>query len=448
MKISKIFLLLLLGFVFGTPDAPALDGTWRGDLSVNSMKLPLVFHFSSDGQGETQCSMDSPMQGAKGIVTEVTYCDGDSVAVAIKSIGAFFSGKMVDDEIAGTFSQRGYRFPLVLNREKSEFERRPQTPRGPFPYASIDTTFVAADGKRLAGTLTLPEIAAPGAPAVVLITGSGPQNRDEELFEHRPFAVIADFLARNGIASLRYDDRGVGQSEGTFGSADIETFKSDAAEAVAFLRSSGGFGKVGAIGHSEGGTITLMLASEGVVDFAVSLAGATVRGKELILAQNRRAINRLPLTTVQKADVLSLISKIFDDIIDGKGFSPAAAEAYSEEHHLEIPDFLMASLQRNVASADSRYYKQLLSLDPSEWLGRIGGPVLGLNGSIDTQVESGPNLEALRRHVKGATVKEYEGLNHLFQHATTGDVAEYSEIRETISPEVLTDMLQFIVELR
>ena len=439
-----VYLVSAVLAMSSSADGHALDGAWRGDLSVNSAKLPLVFHFTTDDNGSVRCTLDSPMQGVKGLATEVTYCSGDSLALTISKIGASYSGIIGDNEISGSFAQSGFRFPLVLSPEQSIYDRRPQTPRPPFPYGSKDVTFSSSDGTMLAGTLTIPASADGDITAVVLVTGSGPQNRDEELFEHRPFAVIADYLARNGIASLRYDDRGVAKSGGDFKTSDIETFKADAAAAVDFLRREQGVGKVGVIGHSEGGTIALMLAADKTVDFAISMAGAIVSGKDLILAQNVRALHKLQATQKQTDDAMTLLSHVFDDIIKGKNYGDIDVDTYVKEDALDIPPVVVASVRQSLAASSGQYFRQLLSLAPSEWICDIKVPVFAINGSADIQVVSGDNLSALSQALPTAEQKEYPGLNHLFQHAVTGEIAEYAEITETISPEVLADITRFI----
>lgn len=422
----------------------ALDGAWRGELSVNSAKLPLVFNFSNDESGHALCTLDSPLQGVKDLATDVAFCDADSVSIQIKSIGASFTGKITGNVIAGTFAQSGLSFPLTLTPEQSVYDRRPQTPRAPYPYITTDTTFASADGTMLAATLTMPAWPRANVPAVVLVSGSGPQNRDEEIFEHRPFAVIADYLARNGIASLRYDDRGVAKSHGDYKTADIDTFKSDAGAAVKFLRKVYGVGKTGVIGHSEGGTIALMLAADGDVDYAISMAGAIVKGKDLILAQNLRSLNSIGMPQKQKDDAMLLISKVFDDIINGKDCADINIDEYVKADGLDIPAEIKESISKSIAMSAGTYFRKLLSLNPKEWLHKIKAPVMAINGTLDTQVLSGENLAALSKALPEAIVKEYQGLNHMFQHAKTGDITEYSQIAETISPEVLTDIAQFI----
>lgn len=431
----------------GVADCHALEGSWRGELDLQQAKLPLVFNFTESADGTTSCTLDSPMQGAKGIATEMTYCDADSVAIEIKIIGASYCGRVTSSGINGNFSQRGMSFPLTLTKELSLEERRPQTPRPPFPYTSADTTFTSADGTLLAGTFTMPDKAAKGMPMVVMVTGSGPQNRDEELFDHRPFAVIADWLARQGIASFRYDDRGTARSAGDFRSADIDTFKSDASAALAFAKTLNPNGKTGILGHSEGGTIAVMLAAEGQPDFIVSLAGAMTKGKDLILGQNLHTLKNLQLTDRQISDASQLISMAFDDIIAGKKGIEIPIDKYIAERNLEIHPMVMASLRQNLSADSGNYFRQLLGIDASESLKSVKCPVLALNGDFDRQVNCAENLDVVRKYLPKARVKAYPGLNHLFQHAATGEVSEYINIPETISPEVLDDIVAFILSL-
>lgn len=441
MKKSLIVVSLLMPAIF---NCGAIDGDWRGNLAVGNTNLPLVLHFSNSPDGRIKCTFDSPAQGATGIAGRVVYCTYDSVAVNIPAIDASFSGRIVPGVIMGSFRQKGYSFPLEFVPELSLLERRPQTPVPPFPYTTVDTTFTSADGTVLAGILTMPENHGEDVPAVVLVTGSGPQNRDEEIFEHRPFAVIADYLARNGIATFRYDDRGTAKSHGDFKTAEISTFKDDAAAAFRLLKSVAGISRVGILGHSEGGTIALMLAADGMPSFVISMAGAAERGKDIIMSQNRLSLEKLQLSEKQVDDALTLLSMCFDEIIAGNDTSKIDIEKYIGDNSLDVPSMLVPSIKQSMSAATSPYFRQLISLDPSQWLGKVKCPVLALNGSADTQVNSMANLGVIKDGVRQAIVKEYPGLNHLFQHAATGDITEYINIRETISPEVLADIVAFI----
>lgn len=434
-----IFVFACLSIV----DAYSLNGSWRGELDLKTVKLPLVFNFS-ETDGTTSCTLDSPNQGAKGIPAEVVFCSSDSVAVDIKAIGGSFNGKIAGNIINGQFIQRGLKFPLSLSPEESIETRRPQTPKPPFPYNEIDTMFNSADGTILGATLVIPENkSGKMPPVVVMVTGSGAQNRDEEVFEHKPFAVIADYLARNGIASLRYDDRGVGKSKGDIRNSGMDDFKSDAESGLKFVRESGLFGKAGILGHSEGGTIAMELASESVPDFIVSLAGMSVAGKDLLMDQNRRGLMKLNLDEIEIEESLQLISAFFDSLISND--ASFDVDGYIKENDLGVPQQVVSSLKMNKAVA-SKEFIDLLKLDPSEWLGKIDVPVLALNGNLDVQVDSDSNIEKIKELVNNAKTKKYPGLNHLFQHAKTGEIGEYGEIKETISPEVLIDITSFILD--
>lgn len=420
--------------------AAVLTGSWRGELDVNGARLPLVFNFSGE-----ECTLDSPAQGAKGIPARVSYMSADSVALSIPAIGAAFSGRVAHEEISGMFAQGAYALPLQLHPEAPVDERRPQTPRPPFPYTATDTTFCSADGTLLAGTLTLPRGGA--HVAVVMVTGSGPQNRDEELFDHKPFAVIADYLARNGIASLRYDDRGVGASAGNFAASGINEFRADASAALAFMRSLGVARSVGVLGHSEGGSIAMLMAADGEPDFIISLAGMAVSGKETVMAQNRHSLVSAGLPEAQVNALLALLDHGFDRIVDGSGFTPADARAYAEANGLDVPPALMQTLEQQLAAVGSENFRQILALHPAEKLAAVECPVLALNGTLDTQVDATANLAAIAAGAPIAKTIAFPGLNHLFQHAESGEVSEYERITETISPDVLRAIVNFLQKI-
>lgn len=441
---ARIVITILLA-TLSFSGAFALDGSWRGLITVGSAKLPLVLNFT-DSAGVMSCTLDSPQQGAKGIPAKVLLCSPDSVALWFTAIGAKYCAKVSPTEIDGIFSQRGRRMPLSLTLEKPLEVRRPQTPVPPFPYTIIDTFFVASDGVKLCGTITFPAGTKKKIPAVVLVSGSGPQNRDEEIFEHRPFAVIADYLARNGVASLRYDDRGTASSEGDFAGSTTFTFKDDARSAVEFIRKFRGIDRVGVIGHSEGGTIAFMLGAEGVPDFIISLAGMAETGKQTLLRQNSRALDRAGLTGKDKDNTLLLIDHMFDIMSQQRREDRVAAidlDSLSSAYGLSVPPAILTSL-KTTQLARSAWFDITLGIDPAEYLRAIRCPILAINGELDTQVESGPNIGVIRENVPKASVMVMPQLNHLLQHAVTGDSSEYGEIEETMSPEVLDAILEFL----
>ena len=420
MKALRTLTFLALAMLAFT--ANAQEGSWNGELDVMGTKLPLVFNFSPNG-----CTMDSPSQNAKGILAEKTVSDDGTIKVKVGMIGATFEGKMADGEIKGTFTQNGFSLPLTLKAGKLAV-KRPQTPVPPFPYKEESVSFTNA-GYTFNGTLTLPENYTKQTPVVLMVTGSGQQNRDEELFEHKPFAVIADALARQGIASLRYDDRGWGDKSVNFANFTTDDFRQDAAATLPLLRKR--FNKVGILGHSEGGTIAMMLAAEGKVDFIVSLAGMAISGKETLVMQNRQAMSSVGLPKDIIDSYCATISNILNEIANGKKTSEITIDG--------VPDNLKPILKKSLEQANSPYIRHFITVDASKQLSKIKCPVLALNGTKDTQVDCAANTTLLEKGLINSkhTIKKIEGVNHLFQHCTTGNVVEYQQIEETIASEVL-----------
>ncbi len=337
---------------------------------------------------------------------------------------------LADEHISGEFEQGGASLPLVLSRQE-----RPQTPVAPFPYIQEELSFDNG-GMPLYGTLCVPEVCTASTPVVVMITGSGQQNRDEELFGHKPFAVIADALARRGIASFRYDDRGWGNADVKFSDFTITDFKHDAETSVKQLRKR--FNKVGVIGHSEGGTIALMLAADGKVDFAVSLAGMTVTGKETLLRQNRLLLSASGISGIQLDSCLVGIGMILDQVAAGKGAA-------------DIDDYgLLSSRVKEIVVRQlmTPYMRELITTDVGRLLPDVRCPVLAINGRLDTQVDCEANLKVVRDNLADAKVVAYDGLNHLLQHCKSGTVDEYQQIDETIAPEVLSEIAEWINSLK
>lgn len=431
MKIYRL-LLFMLSALFSLA-VSAQDDTWNGSLDIQGTKLPLVFHFGTDG-----CTMDSPSQGAKGIpAVKDTTADG-SVRVSVPAIGAIFVGKKVGNNINGTFTQNGMALPLVLT-PGAPAVNRPQTPVPPFPYTEEEVTFVN-DGFTFGGTLVKPAHCDKNTPVVLMITGSGLQNRDEEIFEHKPFAVIADALARQGVASLRYDDRGYGM-EGFKGETFTTTdFMHDAQAAMKLLRKQ--FNKVGILGHSEGGTIALMMASEGEPDFVVTLAAMAVSGKETLVEQNRIGISAMGLPDNLVKTYSGVVEKALDALAAGKSIEDISMEG--------VPGNFKPVLEAALKPCDTPYFRHFLNIDVRKSLGKVKCPVLALNGTMDKQVNCEQNMGALKEGLTNCNsqTKTFEGLNHLFQHCTTGSVVEYQQIEETISPEVLQTIVDWVKTIK
>ena len=418
MKKTIITILLTVVALTGSAQVQpttALLGSWSGKLKIGTMSLTIVLHLEQ-ADGYVKASLDSPNQGAKGISVFKEYLSDDSVAVKVESLDVTYRAKLKDGKLDGKFTQRGFTFPLVMTKGVPEV-KRPQMPQPPFPYETEEVTFKnEIDGATLAGTLTWPVDYIPKSkkkPMVVLfVSGSGQQNRDEELFEHKPFLVIADYLARHGIATLRYDDRATGQSVGgDVKNATSEDFARDAAAGIQFLRSKRAFSKVGILGHSEGGLIAFMLGAQKKTDFIVSLAGPGVQGDTLLTTQG----NRIMLLSGQ------------------------------------LPTMTVKKYRQQEAVQQTPWIRWFIDYNPSDNIRKTLCPVFALNGDRDCQVISSQNLTAIERLLPKSTqnqIKEYPGLNHLFQHCTTGLPTEYGEIEETISPEVLKDIAKWINSLK
>lgn len=362
-----------------------------------------------------------------GIQAEKTVKEDGTIKVKVEMIGATFEGKMTDGEIKGTFIQNGFPLPLTLKPGKLVV-KRPQTPVPPFPYKEEAVSFTNAQ-YTFNGTLTLPENYSKNTPVVLMVTGSGQQNRDEELFSHKPFAVIADALARQGIASLRYDDRGWGDESVNFADFTTDDFRQDAAAALPLLRKR--FNKVGILGHSEGGTIAMMLAAEGKADFIVSLAGMAISGKETLIMQNRQAMSAIGLPKETVDSYCNSISKALDEITSGKKANEINID--------DVPQALKPITIKALQQADTPYIRHFLTVDVGKLLPEIKCPVLALNGTKDTQVDCDANTTRIEKGLANCkhSIKKIDGVNHLFQHCNTGIVTEYQQIEETIAPEVL-----------
>jgi len=445
-----LLLFLLLAAHMAGLLAQDVSGDWHGALDINGMKLRLVFHIERDGEGYI-ASMDSPDQGAKGIpMGKVIVADG-TVKLEAPAIGARYEAKLIADSLLdGVFSQGGGRFPLRLTKGgQTAVVAKPQEPKPPFPYRTEEVRFSNdAAGISLAGTLTMPESGAPHA-AVILVTGSGPQNRDGELFGHKPFWVIADHLTRHGIAVLRYDDRGVGASSGNFATATSADFASDAAAAFKFLKGNPGIdpGRIGLLGHSEGGMIAPMVAAvHEDVAFLVLLAAPGVPIDSLLLTQNRM-LGKASGLSEDRLDANANINRRIYDLLREE---PEGLE--EQLRALLSPVFgaqASAALDQEMTRLTSPWMRYFIKHDPARCLRRVKCPVLALNGGNDLQVSPQENLSGIASALGSSgnatvTTKELPGLNHLFQQSRTGLPSEYGLITETISPVVLNEIREWI----
>jgi uncharacterized protein len=438
---------------FGQQPASAADhfvGNWQGALVTPTARLRLGLSVARGPSGALSGELTSIDQGNAKIPASISM-HGDTLVVT-SGTGATYSAvfSAADDSLHGSFVQ-GQAFPLDMGRLAAPAPpSRPQEPKPPFPYDTQDVSFESAPGVRLAGTLTIPPGAGP-FPGVALITGSGPQNRDEELVGHKPFLVIADYLARHGIATLRCDDRGIAKSTGNFATATSVDFANDAEAAVHFLRTQPRIAHdhVGLMGHSEGGLIAPMVAARSSdVAFIVLLAGPGIAGDSILLLQQALIAKAAgaPAAAIEQGAELN---RRFYAVIKTTSDSAAAAAqiaAISAKMVAALPEaqHALATEQLKQAQAQlmSPWMRYFLTYDPAPALRKVKVPVLALNGTLDLQVPYKENLPAISAALTAAgnhdfKVVEMPGLNHLFQPATTGSPTEYATIPETFSPAAL-----------
>jgi len=457
MRVGIVVLLLL-----ELPGAASADTrfarSWVGSLSAGAMTLRVVFHLQREADGQFSGTMDSPDQGAHGIPLSRVSVRGDTLLIEVRVAGGSYTGVLLagDSVVAGIWSQSGLHLPLLLRPGSApEPVRRPQEPTPPFPYIQEEVTFPSRDRTiTMAGTLTMPPGEHPVA-AVVLISGSGPQDRNEAVFGHRPFLVLADALTRRGIAVLRYDDRGVGTSTGVYARATVEDFALDAAGAAAYLATRPEIDprRVGLLGHSEGGLLASMVAAEdpGAIAFLILLASPGVPGEDLLLLQSADLARASGTGEKKIQETLALNRSVYADVragTDSAAIARAAAASFrswadslTELERAALGDF-DTFLSRQLKTITSPWFRSFLLQDPRAVLRCVRCPVLAITGSKDLQVPPTENLAGIREALAqgGNTrvvIRELPGLNHLLQTAQTGLPSEYASLQETVAPAVL-----------
>jgi uncharacterized protein len=437
------------------PATPSdIDGAWMGTLDTGTIKLRVVFHIVNTADG-LKATLDSVDQGVNGMPTSAVTRDGASLKIEAKKIGGAFEGKIAADlsTIDGTWTQGGGSMPLVLKRitekEKADLEpKRPQNPTRPYPYREEEVSYEnKVQNVTLAATITIPQGKGP-FPGVVLITGSGPQDRDETLLGHKPFLVLSDYLTRHGIVVLRADDRGTGKSTGVFATATTADFATDTEAGIAYLKARAEVDprKIGLIGHSEGGVIAPMIAARNEdVSFIVMMAGTGVPGDQVIVAQGEAieiASGKKPEEAAKNAErergIIHLVETERDEAVLEKEMR--------EKMKGDVPE---AQIGMEITQMTSPWFRYFLTYDPATALRKVTCPVLVLNGSLDKQVLPDQNLPAIRKALEEAGNQHFEidelpGLNHLFQTAKTGSPTEYAQIEETMSPVALEKMAGWI----
>ena len=452
---ASIPLTFVRGGFGPAPVVEGMDGVWSGTTRRNGVDMRMALRVTT-GPAGTEAKFDAPDMLAMGMPVTALARQGDQVRFTLPTAGVSFTGQIRDQSLSGEWTdgstslfERAGADPLATA------PRRPQTPQPPFPYREVEAHILNADAPNvtLAATLTLPAGAGP-FPVVVLITGSGPQDRDETAYGHKPFAVLADHLARRGVAVLRCDDRGVGGSTGRHAGATSADFASDAKAAVAWIASRPEIdaNAIGLLGHSEGGMIAPLAAMEAPsVSYLVLLAAPGVRIAEMLDAQRRALAEaqgrsaaeiaasdalQARLTAIaggpmDRASAEGALQAVLNDTrITGSSLSPAARDAIREQ----VLD---------------PWFRWFIRHDPSPALAHFRGPILALNGSLDRQVLPGQNLSGIRNAAVAngdVTIIELPGLNHLFQTARTGGLGEYAAIEETMSPAALDAVSAWIVE--
>lgn len=432
--------------------AQNIEGNWNGLLDLGIQKLRIVFKISSSDGGYIG-KMNSPDQSGEDLPMKETTFDGRTLKISAPDLMMTYEGVLDGDLIKGTFRQSGIVAPLDLGRDQIKAPQRPQTPVEPYPYHSEDITFENKEANiTLAGTFTWPETGGK-FPAVVLISGSGPSDRNETITTHKPFLVLADYLTRNGIAVLRFDDRGAAESGGEYLTATIQDFATDVSAAVDYLKSRKEINhkKIGLIGHSEGGSIAFIAGGKRKdIAFIISAAGSGVRGADMMKKQ------RILIGSAQGVSQVAMgLNETFVETIQAvvdkyeKEGMEKDFDAMTAEVKTAMPIFFLSMTDNDVKAQimyiSSPGLSSFLKYDPAEDLGRIKVPLFALNGDKDLQIDAEQNLGGIRERFKGElTTKKYQGLNHLFQHAETGLPSEYYDIEETISPEVLEDIVNWI----
>jgi len=457
---TKLFIAVLMLLPYSL-FSQTIEGSWYGLLKTEKFELKIVFNVSKTDTLYT-ATMDSPDQGVKGIPVSKTEFSNSIVKLFVSSSMVEYSGVFMGDKIIGTFKQGPATIPLNLSKRPFEGPKRPQEPRPPFPYSAEEVAFNNSKaGIELAGTLTLPKEGKPRA-VVILISGSGPQNRDEELMNHKPFLLWADYLTKRGIGVLRFDDRGIGKSKGNFAAATSFDFADDVNSAVEYLKGRNDLAgvKIGLMGHSEGGIIAPIVASKrNDISFIVLLAAPGIKGSEIIVSQ-QGLIGKASGVSDAEIDKYSIITRNLYSIVDKERNNPGLkklliSDFIKSNAGTEVPE---SQINQQVNAITTPWMLTFLNYDPADVLTRIKIPIIAINGTKDLQVPYEVNLNALEKSLlvahggntdslkKYVTIKSIEGVNHLFQRAETGLPAEYSKIEETISPEVLELISGWILE--
>lgn len=465
MRLGIIAFLMTLAITSAFSQTESFFGNWVGKIDIDSNKMLAVMFITKGDTGGYSIRLDFPEQGVEKIKISNCFLDKDSIYFDVKNARSKYYGlyDKKDSTIKGKWNQLGKEYPLIFSKTDKDLRmKRPQTPVKPYPYSEEEVVFDnPKDGIQLTGTLTIPEGAGP-FPAVVFISGSGQQERDCEILGHKWALVLADHLTRQGIATLRYDDRGVGKSGGNPYTSTTFDFAEDAASAMLFLRKQDRIDKTktGLIGHSEGGIIAPMIASKTKeISFLVLLAAPGIDIIDLMVIQNRKMVEgekilrqeQYTAFEVMLRNVFKTVIKTKDNNDAGKKIMNIYAQYAKTIDSVQIVKMQLTekSIRQQLIPLLSPWYRYFLSIKPSVYVSKVKCPVLALNGDKDIQVTADENLAALNDALRAAgnikcTVRRMNNLNHLFQTAVTGMPEEYAKTEETISPEVLDIISKWI----
>jgi uncharacterized protein len=449
-KIMLSFYSLLIIYTISAQQKEPLNiaGSWMGKISVQGTQLKLIFHFKAE-DGKIASTIDSPDQAVKGIQVQDVLLKNDSLIVNVPVISGQYKAIFNSDTMAtGQWNQMGMSLPLTITKQKPEVVK-PSVDRSHALYDALEVKFTNEKANvTLAGTLTVPKNTT-NYPVAILVSGSGPQNRDEELMGQKPFLRIADYLSSHGVAVLRYDDRGTAESTGNFQTATSYDFASDAEAAILFLlnRKDINTSKIGIIGHSEGGMIAPLIASSNKkVSFIILLAGPGITGENIILTQNEAILK----ASGTNPDTIALISTLNKQTMEVIKTEPDNKKAYENIKEIVLKSSLSENakpiMMKKIVPLFSPWFKSFITFDPKTYLSKVSCPVLALNGSLDLQVLSKINLNAIDSTLKNSghkhyTIKELDGYNHLFQQTKTGLMNEYGDLQ---NPVMNDDVLKII----
>jgi len=471
---TRIYTVLIISFFSHLSFSQHIAGNWEGNLEVQGIKIPIVFHISKDSSGKFTAAFDSPKQNAYNLACSEVIIKSDSVILMMQLIKGRYSGKTDENKkkMTGTWMQGGAVFPLNMIKTSETVKiiemNRPQTPNPPYPYKSEDVAYDNADKSIHYGatfTVPLPDtnvnyFRAPVYPAVLLITGSGRQDRDETIFNHKPFAVIADYLTRRGIAVLRVDDRDIGKTTGDFSKSTTADFSNDVEAGINYLKSRNDVdsNNIGLIGHSEGGMIAPMVAAKRTdVKFIVLLAGPGVKISELMEQQSVdvASASGIPNRKLKKYRILyrQLVSTIINEHDSTKAFTNAVAvfndwQKDKSNNTVKVTtgvsdeETKRTFIRGFISQLSSPWINYFMKFNPAGYLEKVNCPVLALNGEKDIQVSAKQNLAAIKNALEKNNNKNYKtmemaGLNHLFQHCKKCSVEEYNELEESFDVTTL-----------